>query len=485
MNRGRRMREMLQYVARFGLVGAALVAPWLFGAYSAWAYLLICLVVMVATGSWLLQVVLHPRARLRFPLTTLFLVLILGLTALQIVPLPASFVKTVAPRSAAIQQEQARLFREMEMSEFLPGAGEPEDAMTLSTAPASTRHSLFIITAFVSAFVVAANSFRKWEQLRGPLMGLVISGFAMAVLGIIHEFSGSSRVLWFHETHFGGSIFGPFANPNHYATFMNLMFGLTVGFVLAEMRGSPLRTLDSWREKVSWMSGGKANRIAFVAFAAAVMGASVFVSLSRGGIVCLMLAVAVLVLWAGWRSAESGSGPRIAAVALLVLAVVTWLGWNPVVRELSTLADVAPAREGRTVASLATLEMFGTSPVLGYGFGSFAHVFPIFQRPAVQTGRWLHAHNEYAQLLAEGGLIGTGLVLCAVAAFLWEVYRNWDRAAERGRLLALGLGVGFVATALHSAISFGLRSPAMALFLAVTAGLCAAGCHLRKRRRRE
>lgn len=464
-------------------MGAVVTGPWLFGAYESWAYLLLCLVIMFAAGCWLMQTTIQPRARLRFPLTAAALALLALLLIIQMAPMPAGLVNMFNASAAKAHSEQAQLFQSMHMSEFLQGAVGSGGAMTLSAAPRGTLRTFFIFAAFTAVFLVSANAFRRWRHVQASLLVLTISGFIMALVGIIHEFSGSPEVLWFHQTHYGGAIFGPYANPNHYATCMNLLFGVAVGLLLAEMRRSPVNELDSLREKVAWISSGKANRIALIAFAAAIMGASVLVSLSRGGIVSLIMAAGVLVLWFGLK--RSQTGVRVGGIIMLVVGITAWIGWEPVLSEIATLSKVNPRTEGRTIASLTAVKMFEAAPLAGHGFGSFQHVFPVFRPERLKGARWVHAHNEYAQLLAEGGIAGIFVVGLIVLAFLRETRSKWEKATERGKLLATGLSVGFVATILHSGLGFGLRSPATFLVLAAAGGLCSAGLSLRKQKNKQ
>ena len=96
---------------------------------------------------------------------------------------------------------------------------------------------------------------------------------------------------------------------------------------------------------------------------------------------------------------------RAAMIGGLVAAAVVWTGWKPVVERMGSLADVArdPVGNSRYAATMSTWSMFQAAPALGCGFGAFQHVFPRFQDPRIQFGRWLHAHNDWVQLLAEGG----------------------------------------------------------------------------------
>ena len=482
----RRIHDRFPPIARNTVVFAMVLSPWLFGSAEPWAYLGICLLVSVGVAAWLLSLIADPAPRVRAPVLTLVLLACLGLVLIQAVPLPPAWARALSPLSAEAQLAQGRIFAEADVAEFLPSGmnGNP-DKLTISASAGATRRSFYLLAAYFGAFLVLANTFTRWRQLRAAATAVVVSSFAMAVLGIIHKFSGSKALLWFHVPRFGGAIFGPFTNPNHYAAHMNMAFGVALGLLLAASHTPGLRGLSTWREKLAWLSTRRASRITLLGFAAMLMGASVCVSLSRGGITTLAASLGLVGMFVALRGSAHGPRRVIAAAALLVLAAVVWLGWEPVVRELGTLAELDPVRDSRTAATRATLRIFAASPVLGCGFGAFQYVFPVFQGPDIQFGRWLHAHNDYAQLLAEGGTVGALVAMLVGAAFITAVWKRFASAAPEGKLMISGLAVGIASIALHSFIDYGLHKPANAFLLAGLCGMSVAAVHMRSKRKRS
>jgi len=221
-----------------------------------------------------------------------------------------------------------------------------------------------------------------------------------------------------------------------------------------------------------------------------IMAASVLVSLSRGGVASLVAGAAVAGVLAMGRGVVPGRWRVAASVLLLIVAAVAWLGWRPAIDRLGTLAEVArdPLRDSRAVATADTMRLFAASPLVGYGFGAFEYVFPAFQSPAIQFGRWVHAHNDYAELLAEGGVVGALIAAACAGAFLGGLRRAFARAGKRARSLVAGLSVGLVAIASHSFVDFSLRRLPNGLLLAAVCALCVAAVHVpenRIRRRRD
>lgn len=93
---------------------------------------------------------------------------------------------------------------------------------------------------------------------------------------------------------------------------------------------------------------------------------------------------------------------------------------------------------------------------LGWGFGSFEALGPLIQQmngyTMPQNGIWLSLHNDWAQLLLEGGFVGL-----AIGAWLFadSIYRLWRADGRWYALFLLGvLGFGY----------FPLQVPMIALY---------------------
>jgi O-antigen ligase len=106
--------------------------------------------------------------------------------------------------------------------------------------------------------------------------------------------------------------------------------------------------------------------------------------------------------------------------------------------------------------------MFEHKPVLGWGLGTFAEVYPQFR--SFYTDFFVdQAHNDYLQLLVEMGVLGFATMLW----FLVTVYRratrklkNWTVDTNGAISLAAMLGVAGILV--HSLLDFNLQIPANA-----------------------
>ena len=146
-------------------------------------------------------------------------------------------------------------------------------ASPIGASAAATHRSLYLLVAYVAAFLVLANTFTEWEQMRRAAAVLVVSAFAMTVFALVQKFSGTDAIYWFHKPRFGGAIFGPFTNRNHFAAHINMALGVALGLLLTMTRAPEEEALPTWRRRLSWLLSNRGSRIALLGFAALLMAA--------------------------------------------------------------------------------------------------------------------------------------------------------------------------------------------------------------------
>ena len=477
--------NFLRRSARWLVLSAVTLSPWLFGSAEPWAYLLISAVVDVGVIVWLISLLRYGRFNRNAKGPTLAGLALLAFLLIQTLPLPGGLVKTISPLSAELQDTRNHILRELD-TQTTAEARTASTFNTLSVCPKATRQSLFLLASYLGVFLVMAHTITGWRSLRRTGAVLVISGFLMAVFALVQSFSGTRMIYWFHRPRMGGTIFGPFNNRNHFAAYMNMILGLTVALLPLRSRAFSAYG-QSWRELLSQLSIKEINQAILLGFGAVIMGSAVCFSLSRGAITSLMVGLGILGLFLTFQ--QRGIEPRrlIGTMSLFIVAFVVWLGWEPVAERLGSLPILAmePLSNSRIPASIATLRLWGAFLFTGCGFGCFLYAFPIVQSPSLQIGRFLHAHNDYAQLLAEGGIVGAILAILIFATLIKTVSKKFSIASDDVRFFIAGLTVSATAIALHSLVDFSLHKPANAFLLSALCGIAVAAISLPRKSSRK
>jgi O-antigen ligase len=119
---------------------------------------------------------------------------------------------------------------------------------------------------------------------------------------------------------------------------------------------------------------------------------------------------------------------------------------------------------------MMTINSILRAPVLGYGYGTFVAVFPMFRDDSVNVmGLWQWAHNTYLEIFQGLGLVfGTMLIAC-VAVLVWDCVKAARTRKRNATIPATAAGVSFLVAA-HSLVDFSLQLQAVTLtYMAVLA----------------
>jgi O-antigen ligase len=250
---------------------------------------------------------------------------------------------------------------------------------------------------------------------------LVVYTFLIALFAIFQFFSSQGLIYWVVKS--PGWTFGPYINHNHYAGLMEMLIPLSVASALPTLRKHPSAVV--------------------VGCLVLIPIASLLLSGSRGGFISLLteaLLAAVLVLWRGPRRARRLTALVGGAVILAAALLFFWMAPRHIAERLARMGDGTHPPEvelsNRLVAARDSLGMLRDHPWLGTGLGSFAEAFPRYQS-FPSDFLWDHAHNDYAEALAETGLAGGAAILSALGGFLWLAFRDLETHPESPAVTAL------------------------------------------------
>jgi len=251
---------------------------------------------------------------------------------------------------------------------------------------------------------------------------------------------------------------------------MAMTLSLSLGYFCGRAAQIVPRVKPGFLNRVLWFSSEEASQIVLVGFAIAIMAIAMVMTLSLAGILCLVLAVFVT----GWTvlSRQTGSR-RLLLGGYLALVIVVALAWS----SLDVVADrVAIANWGQVNGRLgAWKDAWDISRrfiVFGSGMNTYGITTVLFQT----FDRLVHyeqAHNDYLQVLAEGGLLVTVPALVAALLFVRQIGRRFAEN-ESGTMrywIRVGAVTGLLAIALQETVDFSLQMPANALLFAVLAAV--------------
>ena len=348
----------------------------------------------------------------------LFIALALaGLMMIQLIPLPPSIWTALPGRQifASIAD--------------LAGIEQPWRPLTLS--PSRTLNSLFSLVVPISAMMLYLNLDRNQRK---QVITIIIFLAGISALLAILQLTGSARgPFYLYDITNNGAAVGLFANRNHQAVF------LAAAIVMLGWYGA---------------SHSIAAKLAALKFYSSIAVIFVFVPLifitgSRAGLLLMVPALisAIILIYYGRYSLESRPTVQsrrtkkkwfasrqiilIASISLIMVMAALSIYFS---RSLAydRLVGISSAQELRAQLVPILTKMIADYFPWGSGFGTFEHVYRIYEPHEFLSPRYLNqAHNDWLQLPIEGGLpvmiIVTTIVVWAFCHCLVLV-KNWSRS---------------------------------------------------------
>lgn len=352
---------------------------------------------------------------------------------------------------------------------------------TLSLDPHATRLVLVQLATLLIYFSATLVFVDTPHRLHVLVRTIIVFGFCLALFGLTQSFTSPTKVYWIRELN-QSTAFGPFINRHHFAGYMELTIALPLGLVFA--------------------GAIEKEKILLYVFVAGLMGVALVMTASRGGIISLVAEILFLVVvTAIWRKQgerrqrRSGRIKRIAAragmaTALLLslfLGVVLLGGEFSIHRFIDTVNTDDPTT-GRAHFWSVTLTMIKAYPYLGTGLGAYG---VSYTQHDSRNGlfRLEQAHNDYLQVLSDGGLVGGVLALGFVLLLFYKAIARAKSKDDFRRGVALAALSGCFGVLVHSFFDFTLHTTSNALLFLVLAALATLNGRVenapKKRRRRS
>ena len=265
-----------------------------------------------------------------------------------------------------------------------------------------------------------------------------------------------------------GVGYGQFISPNVFAYLMEMVFGLIAGLILG---------------------GGVTRKTLLFSLALAlIVWTALVLSYSRGGVLgfacqSIFLISTSLAWYSARRLSRQGSdGPpllmflqrsklvRVLGVILLVgtmVGGVLWLGGDRLATKLSDQDAEDITVDGTTRKEIwqSTWTLIKRHPWTGVGFGAYFLAVPEYQ---VGSGRIKveQAHNDYLDLVANGGIIAAALALWFFVLIILRARSSLRSGDGYRRAAALGAAAGLLSVGVHSLVDFSLQVTSIAVVFA-------------------
>ena len=341
--------------------------------------------------------------------------------------------------------------------------GDAPSAVTrpLSIDPAATRVALALAVAMVLIFWCARAAFARGGVRRctRSISGL---GLALAAIGMAQHATAPRLLYWMFPTR-SATPFGPFMNRSDFATWLVMALPLTTGYLIARLHsrrrndGVPVGVADAFDNTAMWLTT-----------AVGLMAAALVVGLSRSGLVAAVAGLGSLWVLSSARLSGRARGWLLAGFIATAAIGAAYANTNAITARVSETINLGLG--GRQAIWRETWPMIKDFWLTGVGPGAYERAMIVYQQ-SPRVVYFNHAHNDYIQIAAEGGVLLAVPVLMIAIAGAWRIRRSL--AGDRTAIYWVRAGAvsGLIAVAVQSLWETGLRVPANALLFALLAAI--------------
>ena len=378
------------------------------------------------------------------------LALCLLVVAGQLVPLPAGVHDALTPNGTAVTRAVAL------------GPAAPRSPISID--PESTAWAVALGVAYVVLFWCAREIFGH-GGVRQTIRGVSMLGLGLTVLVAVQRTTSPKLLYWkFQPLSAGASPYGPFVNRNGLAAWLAMAVPLAIGYVNARRQSDPERD-RGFTAAVAAID----STTLLLAGSACLMMAGLLGSLSRSGIFAAAIGLAMFVVLSQTRTSGGRAAAGAAAsVAAVVAIAAMYANLGALAMRLQETTELG--EWGRRVIWRDTVAMIRDFPIAGVGAGAFKRGMLVYQEGSRQFF-FNHAHNEYLQLLAEGGLLLAAPAALAIVAAVVAIARRLRADHSAVFWIRVGAIAALIAVAVQSLFDTSLRTPADGVLFAVIAAI--------------
>ena len=455
MNRSKRAKTSLISWPVGSALGLTAWGAFAFGAVYPWAFLPLLVGCALVGAAGLLG--RADGVGVEFLLGS-SLALVVAAIGLQLVPVSVGTIRWLSPETDAVLRRYAIGY---------PGVSERH---ALSIQPSATVVALGATVALSLLLLGLVRTLRRDEPIL-IARGVTVLGVVLALVGITQKAMWNGKIYGFWTPIEPGDSFGPFVNKNHYAGWMLIALPLAIGYLCGRVENGMRHVRPGVRNRIVWFSSADASETILVGFAIVLMAVALTLTMSRSGMIGLLSALLITSWFVARRQAR---GARRAVVAgYLVFVALVASGWTGFERLASQFADRESA-SGRLAIWADTWRIARKFPITGTGLDTFGSA-TLFYQTAVPDKRVTEAHNDYLQLLAEGGLLVCIPIGLAILAFAWTVHRRFRQVSPESTdyWVRVGAMTGMIAIAVQEIGEFSLQMPGNAVLFVVLAAIAA------------
>jgi O-antigen ligase len=322
----------------------------------------------------------------------------------------------------------------------------------------TTLALLRLVTA-ASVLWLALQLCRNESRAIHFMMAFVAIGAAYAAYGLMAFAWAQSENTSSHSY-----VTSTFFNRNHYAAYAGMGLVAAFGLIARIYERGVVADVGSLRFSIATFIDATGRALVLLGSAFLILVA-VILTASRGGIIATGLGVIVWAVLTFGPTQKGSIERRMIMILGSAIVVGVFVAFGDTL--MGKLAEAGLADANRIRVYAITLWSILDAPLLGYGYGTFADIFPMFRdRSTDVVGIWEQAHNTYLEVFQGLGLIFGSMLVTSIVLLVLKCGKG---AMVRRQITVpcIATGVAFL-VGVHAMVDFSLQLQAVTLtFMAI------------------
>lgn len=325
------------------------------------------------------------------------------------------------------------------------------------------------LLSYALVFFLALQLGRDSNRARMAFLLISLAGLAYAIFGLYVFWSGNTPVWLFADKQLGHDVRSTFVNRNHFVTWQGLTLLCAIAWFYQKLTRPVVMPyfipknrddqvadflLQSWKPLIAIL----------------LMVTALVLTHSRGGFLSALAGSLCLFWLLDRRGVQRKALSRSTVIAALLVTSLAFHLTSDVV--MQRLEDTQVSDEERLLIFNDVQLGIAANPLLGYGYGTFADAFRLFDR-IESPYHYDRAHNTWLENAFELGVPAALVFYLALVGLVVLCFRGVRLRQRDWVYPATGVAVS-VLVGLHATVDFSLQIPAVAFLYATIMGIACA-----------
>lgn len=321
----------------------------------------------------------------------------------------------------------------------IPGVIPP-----MTTSYFDTRSEILKTITLMALAFTASQVLRSEKRINILIYAVLLAALAEALLG------GTQQLL------FGADrASGSFANPNHFASYLNMTICLTIGLFLAVAASAP----DGNKRPLIEVLVGEAARLRGMII---ILVIALVMSRSRMGNLAFLAGITFSIAVMHFYSRKLNKTAVILLASIILIDGIIIGSYFGIDRLGERLRNSSEQAVMRVELQQYNFSLLRDNPWFGVGAGSYETAFTPY-RDAFVPKKATHAETDYMEFLVELGLTGSVALLGILLSGIFSQIKLLNIGNPYQRSVAFGCLAGTVTLLIHAIAEVNLQIPANSL----------------------